>query len=278
MLQFCPALHPLPFTHALAPHPKLTLRQKVWSGTHSFLRWLTCSFFCSVFHFLVHFDPFLCAFVCWIIYPLVCAFQHLLKPQWNANLNPPHGAPGSVCGTHRILTPICPSEPALGSEKPVHARGKGQPLWDGQLCGNTLAASTCKGDFAGSLKPQPKSSLCSMFSWGCCSWDPIPEMWGGCWGRTQVLSILYPPTPGRPAGCSTAIPGPVMETSGCRIKSTKGPAGMARQPVAAQTQTPRSCLNFDCVQLWLSLRIAPYVTAQTLELSRPGFKFHLCYL
>lgn len=47
-----------------------------------------------------------------------------------------------------------------------------------------------------------------------------------------------------PAGYSVATPEPVMENSGCGIQSTEGPDGMTRQPVAAQTQTSMSCLNF----------------------------------
>ena len=39
------------------------------------------------------------------------------------------------------LSPILSSEPALRPEDPIYVRGEVQPLWEGQLLGNTWAAA-----------------------------------------------------------------------------------------------------------------------------------------
>lgn len=125
----------------------------------------------------------------------------------------------------------------------------------------------------GSLEPQRRGSLCSTSVGSCCSQEFIPEIVGVL--RKDPGPVASLPTNPRmakvPAECWAATPELVMENSGCRRKSTEGPAGMTRQQYGCPDPQLHVLSQLQlCSQAVLDNRIAQYFSAQTLELSRPS--------
>lgn len=155
------------------------------------------------------------------------------------------------------LSPILSSEPALRPEDPIYVRGEVQPLWEGQLLGNTWAA-TEKCSASVSLWGEAWRGLWS-HSMAVASAPCPPEAavassssqrWWRMLRKRALLSTSYQPQDGQGVRWLLSCPprASKRENPGCRIKSAEGLAGMTRQPVAARTQTSRSCLKFNCVQ------------------------------